>query len=451
VFRDPFFRELFTGVAAIVIGVAVLGAASTAAALVVGLIAAVIFTGSTAGRLRSLKRRIARLTGESDEGVENQDLARLESFLQKKQEEIAEAQRRTESEHDVLMALLQATSEGLCVLDNDQRIELINDEARRHLRPSIDPLGRTLEEVTSQSELIEFLNSLRAGKSPDPCTFKRVDPAGERRIVVSGHMVHRQGESPRAILALTDETNLSRLAKARTDFVANVTHEMRSPLASILGFAETLLTFDGLEPSDVDDQLKRILRNARRLDDIIRDLIELSRLEHGTHANLVTTRIEEMFEELQESFRDFATEKEVELHVHPVPFEQALTIDTALLRQALTNLTENAIKYTPVGGRVDVKAALENLGEGRLLEMSVSDTGPGIPLEHQERIFERFYRVDSARSRALGGTGLGLAIVKHAVALHGGTVELESEPEHGSLFRMTIPLAPPTQSMAPRA
>ena len=443
--RDPLFRELFTGMAALAIGVAVLGAASPTAALVVGLLAAGVVAGSASRRLHPLKRRIVRLAGESEEEAPSQDLARLESLLQKKGEELAEGRRRTENEHDVLMALLQATSEGLCVLDEDQRIELINDEARRLLRPSSDPLGRTFEEVTSQSELIGFLAALRAGKSPDPRTFKRVDPAGERSIAVSGHMVQRQGESPRAILALSDETNLSRLAKARTDFVANVTHEMRSPLASILGFAETLLTFQDLGPSEVDDQLKRILRNARRLDDIIRDLIELSRLEHGTHANLIATDVGEMLEELHGSFGDFSSEREVELCVHPASFEQLLPLDGALLRQALTNLIENAIKYTPAGGRVDVKVALENQGAGRLLEMSVADTGPGIPAEHQERIFERFYRVDSARSRALGGTGLGLAIVKHAVALHGGTVELESMPEQGSLFRMTIPVAAPTQ------
>jgi signal transduction histidine kinase len=243
------------------------------------------------------------------------------------------------------------------------------------------------------------------------------------------------GDEERVLLALHDTTDLRRLERVRTDFVANVTHEMRSPLASILGFAETLASDPDRLPPNAVDGLERILRNAKRLDRIITDLVELSRLEHATAPQPSAVDLSDFLQEVASGFVDAASEKQLALSVNVEPNLGLVAIDRGMVSQALTNLIDNAIKYSSENGAVEVTAKRAD----NQLEIAVRDEGPGIPREHQDRIFERFYRVDAARSRAVGGTGLGLAIAKHAAAVHGGRLLVESAVGRGSTFRLSLP------------
>jgi two-component system phosphate regulon sensor histidine kinase PhoR len=325
------------------------------------------------------------------------------------------------------------------------------------LAPAVEPLGRALHEVARSAELLAFAEALRRGEEP---AQRRIElhaaaPAsaagGTRSIGVSGDVVRGTSLRGRAVVVLHDLTEQRRLERVRTDFVANVTHELRSPLTSILGYAETLADDPSLS-AEAREHLERVLRNAHRLDDIIRDLIELSRLEHANAPEAQPTDVRALVRGTVDSARDRAEEKGLALEVAVDALPPRLLVDSGLVHQALANLIDNAVKYTPPGGRVRVAGRMiagrggpEDRGDrvgAETLELAVSDTGPGIPREHLARIFERFYRVDTARSRALGGTGLGLAIVKHAAALHGGRVRVESELGAGTTFRLELSSAP---------
>jgi two-component system phosphate regulon sensor histidine kinase PhoR len=387
-----------------------------------------------------LRRRVVELGARQT--AEPLGLEELERSVAETHEEIQRSERKAELDRDDLVGVLEATSDGILVLGHHLRVELVNDAARRMLAAGIEPLGRVLHEVARQSELIAFAEALRRGEEPAPRRIEVATGGGTRAVGVSGAVVQGANLRGRAVVVLHDLTEQRRLERVRTDFVANVTHEMRSPLASILGYAETLAGDGELSPESAD-HLQRILRNAQRLDDIIRDLIELSRLEHATAPEAQPTDVRALVADAVDSARDGAEAKRIALEVAVDDLPPRLLVDPGLVHQALANLIDNAVKYTPEGGRVRVSGRmLDSAPSGaRRLELSVADTGPGIAREHVARIFERFYRVDTARSRALGGTGLGLSIVKHAAALHGGRVRVESTPGEGATFRLELTTA----------
>ena len=450
VLGDPQARRFFLQASLLAILVALLSASvSVSVGAAAGVVGAALLGLHAQLRMRSLQSRVRELAGKSEPMPKggspgapagSESLDELAAAVAGASARLAEARRKAEHERDDVLGILEATSEGILVLGHRHRIEMINAAARRLLHPPIDPLGRTLHEVSRERSLLEYANALRRGEDIRPRTIELSDGAGTTRVVsLSGALVRGDRLRSRAVLVLHDLTDVQRLESVRTDFVANVTHEMRSPLASILGYAETLAETTDLGAAERSDYLERILRNTHRLDDIIRDLIELSRLEHATAPQVERTDLVGLLDETVAGFGDAARDRGIQLDVRSARLPPALELDVGLVRQALTNLLDNAIKYTPAGGRVAVTAeAIEREGAGALA-IAVTDTGPGIPPEHQGRIFERFYRVDTARSRSLGGTGLGLAIVKHAAALHGGAVELESGAE-GSTFRLLVPL-----------
>ncbi|HAH06431.1 MAG TPA: hypothetical protein DCM05_07880 [Elusimicrobia bacterium] len=230
---------------------------------------------------------------------------------------------------------------------------------------------------------------------------------------------------------------MRRLEEVRRDFVANVSHELRTPLASVKAYAETL------REGALDDAANRlefvgeIERSADRMTRLVDDLLVLSEIESGKRAPaLETVSLMRVASEVAASLKPLAERKRIGLRLDPFQGVPDVRADRGQLKQVLTNLVDNAIKYTGEDGTVRIQAAVS---EGRV-SLSVTDTGPGIAAEHLPRIFERFYRVDKARSRELGGTGLGLAIVKHLVEAHGGSVCVESEPGKGSAFRVFLPL-----------
>jgi two-component system phosphate regulon sensor histidine kinase PhoR len=258
--------------------------------------------------------------------------------------------------------------------------------------------------------------------------------APEQRLVRATATRLDDGEHRAVLLVLHDLTEVERLNRIRQDFVANVSHELKTPLTSVRGYAETLLE-GGLDDLAHRDEFVRIIRDqATRLQDLVEDLLSLAELERpDARLRLETFDLRLAAERQVASFQDRAAQVGLALGIEPGPAVPVVA-DRGRIEQVLANLLDNALKYTE-RGRVTVA-----LGEGDgFAWCEVRDTGPGIAEPDQERIFERFYRVDRARSREKGGTGLGLSIVKHILALHDGVIEVESEIGRGSIFRFEIP------------
>jgi two-component system phosphate regulon sensor histidine kinase PhoR len=234
-----------------------------------------------------------------------------------------------------------------------------------------------------------------------------------------------------------EHAELEKLERVRKDFVINVSHELRTPLASIQGYTETLM--DGaLEDRANNMRFLGIIRhNAERLARLTADLMTLSRIElKSQDFQMAAYPLDDLVGNALDTVRPIAERKHIQL-IGPGGADALIVrADSEAVHQILSNLLDNAMKYTPAGGRIEVSARVRS---GRA-EIAVSDTGLGIPAEELPRLFERFYRVDKARSRELGGTGLGLAIVKHLVLAHGGEVRVESEPGKGSAFYFTLPI-----------
>jgi two-component system phosphate regulon sensor histidine kinase PhoR len=242
-----------------------------------------------------------------------------------------------------------------------------------------------------------------------------------------------------AVAVLRDLTETERVEKTRRDFIANVSHELRTPLTSIQGYSETLLDSTPENGQSNREFLEIIRKNAARMSRLTEDLLTLARVESGEHRfDTEEVSAEELLEDALESFRELARSYEVDLQKENGVAGKSVKADREAIHQVFSNLIENALKYAAVGKRV-VLGAREVAGG---VEFYVRDFGPGISSEHLPRLFERFYRVDKARSRESGGTGLGLAIAKHIVLAHEGTIRAESELNHGSAFLFTLPAAP---------
>ena len=239
-------------------------------------------------------------------------------------------------------------------------------------------------------------------------------------------------------MVLHDVTELRRLERVRQDFVANVSHEFKTPLTAIQGFAETLLSGAIEDPKNNRRFLRIIRDHATRLARLTDDLLKLARIEAGKlEVQLLPVAVAEVVDSCMETALLKANQKQIGITVELAADLPRVRGDAALLRDVVQNLVDNAIQYTPPGGKILISAERKN-GEAII---AVTDTGIGIPLSDQERIFERFYRVDAARSREAGGTGLGLSIAKHIVEVHGGDLWVESEVGAGSKFAFSIPLA----------
>jgi two-component system phosphate regulon sensor histidine kinase PhoR len=337
-------------------------------------------------------------------------------------------------ERDHLQEILASMSEGVLVVDRDGRAVMINPAFYRLFDLIGDFTGRPALEIIRHpgfARLIE--DTLRQGQ---PQSAQIGLPSPERRTLLLASAVLSGGERG-AVVAARDTTELTRVADMRRDFVANVSHELKTPLAAIRGYAETLRDGALDEPPTARRFTDRILSQCRRLQELLDDLLILSRLEGIDPAiGREPVSLGAIARHAVELLAPAAREKgvEIELREEPVP---GVSGDAGNLERLLLNLLDNAIKYNRPDGRITVRVGL--LDGDALLE--VSDTGIGIPPESLSRIFERFYRVDKGRAREEGGTGLGLAIVKHIAQAHGGQVDVESRAGHGSTFRVRLPLA----------
>ncbi len=332
-------------------------------------------------------------------------------------------------EREETATLIETMADGVLAADARGDIVTLNTAARRLLGyGAAEPLP-PLAELFHDKSARDLVDAILAGRDAEPVDLAL---AGEA-LLLAGRALPNGG----ALLVVRDVTKLRRLETVRRDFVANVSHELKTPLTSIVGYAETLAAEAGAGPPSQTEQFAQtILNNARRMQRLVDDLLDLSRIEsRHWQAELEPVDIAAAVREAWASIAERAREQRVELAVQTARGADTLTADPDAVRQILTNLFDNALRHTLAGGRITVSADPANDG----VVLAVRDTGSGIAPEHLPRIFERFYRADPGRSRAQGGTGLGLAIVKHLVEAHGGRAEARSTPGKGTTIRMYFP------------
>lgn len=344
----------------------------------------------------------------------------------------AELERRFDGlrrERQETAMLIEAMADGVLATDGAGHLTAMNASARRLLSygPS-EPLP-PLEQLFHQKRARELVEAILSGQDVD----QRELEVGNRTLLATGRRLPDGG----SLLVFRDVSDLRRLEAVRRDFVANVSHELKTPLTSIAGYAETLM--HELAPGQPRQFAETIVQNAHRMQRLVDDLLDLSRIESGGwRPNPEDLELGGVLRDAWEPVADAAHRQGVALSVSPETERARVWVDAEALRQVLANLFDNAVRHTPSGGRLTVMAQTQ---AGRTSIM-VADTGTGIPAEHLPRIFERFYRADPARSRDQGGTGLGLAIVKHLVEAHGGEVTAESTLGRGTTIRLSLPAGP---------
>ena len=337
-----------------------------------------------------------------------------------------------EAERDHLRSTMASMSEGVLVTDRQGRVKIVNPAFRDLFGLPADADAATVLELVRQPRLTDLIAASLQSGNGGATELELLEPEPRSLTLLSSPLAAGEG----LVVVARDVTEAERLSRTRKDFVANVSHELKTPLAAIRGYAETLV--DGAV-DERDTALRfstRILDQCRRLGDLLDDLLTLSRLE-GTEPFRAVERVDlrEIAAEAVEMVAAAAATRSVTVRV-PDGLPLVVEGDADGLLRLLANLLDNAIKYNRPGGGVEIRLA-EREGQAAL---EVVDTGIGISASHVARIFERFYRVDKGRAREEGGTGLGLAIVKHVAQAHQGRVEVESEPGTGSTFRVLLPM-----------
>jgi two-component system phosphate regulon sensor histidine kinase PhoR len=337
-------------------------------------------------------------------------------------------------------AVLASMVEGVLAVDNQERVLNLNQAASQFL--GVTPgqaTGRSLPEVIRNSQLQQFVSqSLQSVQTLEG----DIVLAGEQERYLQAHgtaLRDARGQRIGALIVLNDVTRLRRLENVRRDFVANVSHELKTPITLIQGFLETLQEGALKNPQEAQRFLDIMSKQADRLNRIIEDLLSLSRIEQESERGqilLESGRVREVLDSAQTLCQTAAEAKNIRLTLL-CPEDLQARMNARLLEQAVYNLLDNAVKYSDPGTEVALTADTRD-GE---IHISVLDHGPGIEAEHHPRLFERFYRIDKARSREVGGSGLGLAIVKHIALAHGGRVSVQSQPGAGSTFTLHIPIS----------
>ncbi|MCF6148630.1 MAG: PAS domain S-box protein [Candidatus Kuenenia sp.] len=348
-----------------------------------------------------------------------------------------QAQHQTISDDEKkLLSIINNMNDAIIAVDLQQRIILINNTANvlfgiPETLPGRDFLWEKIRSETLHS-LIKQIMKTNAGFTKE-IEFN----APKKRLIQTQFSLLQKDKNTYGILIVFhDITDLRKLENTRKEFVANVSHELRTPLTSIKGYVETLLENYTKGDEHTFKCLNIIMKHTQRLDSLIKDILELSKLEtNELKIELHELNIYECIEDILHTYNEHCAEKNQSFHLNISQNLPSVESNEYLLRQLLTNLIDNAIKYTHEGGNICL--AIDSVNEH--IRIEVSDTGIGIPQEHIPRIFERFYRIDPARSREMGGTGLGLSIVKHIVNLHNGSIKLESTVGKGSTFTIILP------------
>lgn len=351
----------------------------------------------------------------------------LAQALRQMHRDLADRFTELQQERASSTAIVDAMSDGMIASDARGRVVLVNTAARRMLGYDDDETLPNLQTLFRVKLAREAVSEVLEGRTVQD---HEVEMDG-RIFVINARPAGDAG----TVLILRDLTERRRLESVRRDFVANVSHELKTPLTSISGYAETLVSGD-VDPATAERFLRTILGNAQRMQSLVDDLLDLSRVESGRWSPHITSvDVEPAVAEAWTQFADRAAAKQVDLRRHLASDATPLHADPDAIRHILGNLFDNALRYVDRGGDIVVSSRRFDGG----IELSVTDDGTGIPSEHLPRIFERFYRVDPSRAREEGGTGLGLSIVKHMVEAHGGRVSAESELRKGTTVRCWFP------------
>jgi two-component system phosphate regulon sensor histidine kinase PhoR len=333
-----------------------------------------------------------------------------------------------------MVAILASMVEGVLVVDDQGRLQHVNDAARRMLNIYHDAINHSYLEAIRHPGLVDQLTRVLGGAQPEGLELS-ITRDVNRTLVSRVAPVIAAGRG--AVLVLHDVTDLKRADQIRRDFVANVSHELRTPLTAIKGYSEALM--DDLPQDDANQKFLEIIhRHATRMERLVNDLLRLARLDAGQEVpEFAHCDVAALIDSVVRDFEPLSSAKRQVVRHHVTDAACALVVDPSKLHDILRNLVENAINYTPEGGTIEIDADVID----ERYRLQVTDTGPGIPQEDITRVFERFYRVDKSRAKP-GGTGLGLAIVKNLTHVLGGDVTAANRDGGGAQFTLTLPLRP---------
>ena len=366
--------------------------------------------------------------------------AQLEISLDTIQKNLSEKNADFAFERQEQTAIMSAISEAIVAVDLHESVLFFNSRFAIIFGRSILERDKTLTEIFREPKILDmFRGVLKSGQIAQLGAYALSSTDSRFFSIVISPLKDQTGSTYGAVGVFHDVTELKRAEQIRIDFVANVSHELRTPLTAIKGYTETLAgdmkQHNGDIPQLWHDFIQVIMRNSDRLMSLINDLLDLSSIEASDKIIKTAIDTKELTERVIEKLHSTIQDKQHEIStVFDVP---VVLGDLLRVEQVLTNLLDNACKYTPTGGKIAVSWEYEQMG--RIVALRVSDNGPGIPTEHHDRLFERFYRVDKGRSREMGGTGLGLSIVKHIMQQHGGNVRVQSASRVGTTFICTFP------------
>ena len=414
-----------------------------------GLIIALLAIGISLYVSRRISRPIEKLKqgaeffarGDLSHRLPGTDLVEIDSLIDALNQMAGQLEDRLNTivrQKNELAAVLSSMAEGVIAVDMDERIISINRAAARIFENLPENLlNRSIPEVIRNPDLQKFINNALSSKDnleEDITLYQR----GERILYVHNTPLEDpDGQRSGILVVLNDVTHLRKLENIRKDFAANVSHEIKTPLTAIKGFVETLRTGEGADSKETDRFLEIIEKHVNRLTAIIEDLMKLSKIEQQDEKSdirLKESSIKRVISSAIQTCREKAKAKEIMIDF-VCPEDISARLDSRLMAQAMVNLLDNAINYSSEKSDVKISVSLKD----NEIMISVQDHGIGIPKENLSRLFERFYRVDKARSRELGGTGLGLAIVKHIVHAHGGRISVDSIIGKGSTFTLHLP------------
>lgn len=416
--------------------------------LVLFLIAGLVSYQVAAGLTRPLEQitRVAHRISKFDYDARvklnrNDEIGQLGLVINGMADSLQQQLKRIRDNEDLMQSVLANMTGGIVMLDESGTIALINREAERilHMRGH-QLLGKPYQEIKRNYEFTKFMEDGIAHKEAVQEERTVYDPEEKILLFDSVPMFEDNGNYRGMLFLLQDVTEIRKLERMRSEFVANVSHELKTPIAAVKGFAETLLAGGVKDEETSRSFLQIIYDEGDRLNRLIGDILDLSKIESKrTPLEYAPVQLKELFDSVYEVLLPAAKKKLITMS-HDVPEHLFIEGDEDRLRQIFMNLLSNAISYSLEGGKIQVQAGIISDGDEEKVRFVVSDTGIGIPKKDLPRIFERFYRVDKARSRGSGGTGLGLSIVKHLVELHRGVIRVESKVGEGSTFILELPL-----------
>ncbi len=419
-------------------------------ASIAGLILAIIFGIFSAGAIVQPIKKLTQITqsiaaGEITSRVEvnsNNELGQLLQNFNLMTDRVHEQIDKISVENQRLETILNNMSEGVLLANEASEITYANPAAIDMLNLPRMYVGRALIEINRIPELQALL--IEAEQTED-VAYAEIRLANLKESEAEVTIVPVVTESE-YVIVIHDVSHVRKLERIRADFVANVSHELRTPLTTIHGYAETLLNNKSTKNKKRTEFIVKILKHSARLSRLVSDLLELARLESGdVELERSQYHLNSFHEPILDVFEPVLEESDIILNWDIPENIPQVSVDHQLFMQVFVNLIDNAVKYTPDGGEIEVSAELGGTNSDAVNEVVVhiKDTGIGIPLESQSRVFERFYRVDKGRARKMGGTGLGLAITKHILLCHNGQIWLESELGQGTVFHFSLPIIGP--------